>query len=186
MKMIAITCCCLFAAACASRPLDGGDAPTGIYLLEEARTSDCSLWVNGSDVIEAQIISDGKSTVNLWFANPYFPMMTSPDDGRSWGGSDVVDGSSTSDVTNCNVNQHRVITIEAQSADTLTARVVDTFSNVANLTQPCHDVGGLPPQDCSVTTELRYSHAHPCAAACIELVEPGVGHAGPPAFQCGC
>ena len=192
MRMIAITCCCLSVTACVSRPLDGGDAadggvaPTGIYLVSEARSSDCALELNGTDIIPAEVIREGQSSVSLWFSNPFFPTTPSNETGRSWGLDDVVDGSATSDVTNCNVNQHRVITLEAQSADTIGARVVDTFSNVANITQPCYDTGGLPALDCSVTTELRYSNAHPCAAACIQLVEPSGGHAGPPDFKCGC
>ncbi len=193
MKMIAITSCCLFASACASRPLDGGDgadggaAPTGIYQVDETRTSDCSpAPANGMDSIPAQVIADGQSTVNLWFDDPFFPATPDDETGHGGGGSDVVDGSATSDVANCNVNQHRVITMEAQTAESIAARVVDTFSNHANIAQPCLDIGGLPAQDCSVTTELRYTLIQPCASACIQWVEPPAGQAVPLAFKCGC
>ena len=138
------------------------------------------------DILMASVVSDGQSTVNLWFSDTYFPTTPPTETGHSWGSTDVIDGSATSDVVNCNVNQHRVITIEAQSPTTIAARVVDTFSNVAHLTQPCFDIGGLPAQDCSVTDELRYTLAQPCAAACIQEVDPPTGKAGAPTFQCGC
>ncbi|HEX9101600.1 MAG TPA: hypothetical protein VF997_05315 [Polyangia bacterium] len=192
--MIAITSSCLFASACASQPLGGGDAadgggtaPTGIYSLRETRTSDC--WppaANASDVATASVIAAGSSTVNLWFSDPSFLTPPGSEPPRpSWGGSDVVDGSATSDTIRCGVSQRRVITIEGQSAELLTARIVDTFSDVAKLTQPC-EPGALPARDCSVTTELRYELAQPCAAACLRFVEPSGAKGGPGTFECGC